>query len=326
MLDLIGNEKAQAFLQSQKLKLPLGKTWLFQGPKGVGKKEFAKHFALTQLNHTHPFSNSQTHPDLHLFKPLGTMAQYTVESMRYLQKILHLPPTLAPFKIIIISHAHLMSNLVANFLLKTLEEPPKDTLIILISSGVLIPTVRSRCVSLFFSKVEEFAIVQYLMENEQLDSRIAKKIAQKANGSLLRAKRYLQDNTLSVHEHLLHTLDQLEHLDFETLRKGVSEFQNGLEDQVGQFQKKLLEQFNLQKERYLPAMQEIEMKKIEGEAALYFKDLLEESFELIMDYYRKHECILKIDAALIKTTQKLHFNFKLSSLLEGLFLSLQKIV
>ena len=326
MLDLVGNESIQTFLENFELKLPLGKTWLFQGPKGVGKKEFAKHFALKQLNASSSSSSSEMHPDLHLFKPTGPSANYSAESMRQLQNILHLPPTLAPFKIFIITHAHLISNVVANLLLKTLEEPPKDTLIILISSKTLLPTIRSRSLPFCFSKIDQKTIQNYLVENEQIETLIAKKLAKAANGSLQRAKQFLQDDTLKLHECLLNLLDNLDHLDFEQLRHHLGQFQAILDSLVEQFNQNMKEQLELQKERFLPQAIASEMKKIEGEGALYFKDLLDYCFELILQYFRKNPNLLKIDSILIRTHQKMDFNFKTSALLETLFLSLQQTV
>ncbi|NGX31613.1 MAG: DNA polymerase III subunit gamma/tau [Chlamydiae bacterium] len=325
MLDLIGNEKIQTYLKRHKLKLPLGKTWLFFGPKGVGKKEFAKQFALKHLNQYSPLANAQMHPDLHLFKPLGKTAHYTTESMRYLKSMLFLPPTLAPFKIFILCDAHRIPSTVANFLLKMLEEPPHDTLLILTTHERLLPTVQSRCHRFLFSKIEEKKIIHYLVENENLEKKLAKKIAQKAHGSISRAKRYLQDDTLITHNHLLNILDQIEHFDFEELKKQSKGLQDLLDQQIEHYQKNILEQFQVQKERYSLQAQEIEKKQIDGEVSLYFKDLLDECFELILHFYRKQKNLLHIDTLLIKTKQKLDFNFKLSTLLEAFFLSLQKL-
>ncbi len=81
-------------------------------------------------------------------------SSFTIENVREIQKKIFLRPLKGHKKTIIILHAHLLTIPAQNALLKTLEEPPEDTLIFLVSESpdVLLPTILSRCFQISFIK------------------------------------------------------------------------------------------------------------------------------------------------------------------------------
>jgi DNA polymerase-3 subunit delta' len=95
----------------------------------------------------------QEHPDFHSVRPESKSRHITVEQIRELERELYLRPFMAPLKVAVIFDAERMclgSASAANAFLKTLEEPPAHTLILLTSGrpAMLLPTIISRCLRL----------------------------------------------------------------------------------------------------------------------------------------------------------------------------------
>ncbi|MBC6428853.1 MAG: DNA polymerase III subunit delta' [Cellvibrionales bacterium] len=91
-----------------------------------------------------------SHPDLQRLAPEGASAAIKVDAVRRLVETLAQTPQISPWKVVIITAAHRMNPNAANACLKVLEEPPGNSLLLLLSERpqLLLPTVRSRCVSL----------------------------------------------------------------------------------------------------------------------------------------------------------------------------------
>ena len=93
------------------------------------------------------------HPDFHAVRPESKSRHITVEQVRELERELYLRPFTAPLKVAVIFDAERMclgGASAANAFLKTLEEPPAHTLILLTSGrpAMLLPTIISRCLRL----------------------------------------------------------------------------------------------------------------------------------------------------------------------------------
>jgi DNA polymerase-3 subunit delta' len=93
------------------------------------------------------------HPDFHSVRPESKSRHITVEQIRELERELYLRPFTAPLKVAVIFDAERMclgGASAANAFLKTLEEPPAHTLLLLTSSrpALLLPTIVSRCLRL----------------------------------------------------------------------------------------------------------------------------------------------------------------------------------
>ncbi len=155
-------ESLQTLRNAQRLPHAL----LFKGATGLGKSHLAQVFAQSLLC-TQPDSESRpcgrcrncllylagNHPDYYqIFPEEGGDKPIKVDQMRELNSVMTLKSHGGGYKIAIISPAEQMNVAAANSLLKTLEEPPPQTLLILISHnpGLLLPTIRSRCQTLHF--------------------------------------------------------------------------------------------------------------------------------------------------------------------------------
>lgn len=133
---------------------------LLTGPSGVGKHEFANNLAASIFCENQLDSDSacgackrcnlyqaNTYPDFIKLSINEEKETISVDEVRDLIAKLHLTSHFDAYKIALIEHADTMNNNAANALLKTLEEPPDKTLIILVASAALeLPaTIRSRC-------------------------------------------------------------------------------------------------------------------------------------------------------------------------------------
>jgi DNA polymerase-3 subunit delta' len=126
----------------------LGHSYLLTGDHPEALEGLAIGLSAQVLN-----ANPQEHPDFHAVRPVSKSRQITVEQIRDLEHELYLRPYLAPLKVAVIFDADRMCHgaaPAANAFLKTLEEPPAHTLILLTSSrpALLLPTIVSRCLRL----------------------------------------------------------------------------------------------------------------------------------------------------------------------------------
>jgi len=96
------------------------------------------------------------HPDFFWLRPAGKLRQIHIERIRDLERELYLRASLGGYRVAVISDADRMNPNAANAFLKTLEEPPPQVLILLLSSAPerLLETIRSRCLRLDLERSE----------------------------------------------------------------------------------------------------------------------------------------------------------------------------
>jgi DNA polymerase-3 subunit delta' len=119
---------------------------LIAGPAGWGELTFGNWLALTLLGlDADRDAAALAHPDLRWLSPEGAVIK--VDAVREVVEFAHGTPQAGPRKVAVIADAHALNRNAANALLKTLEEPPTGTHLLLLSShpGRLLPTIRSRC-------------------------------------------------------------------------------------------------------------------------------------------------------------------------------------
>jgi DNA polymerase III subunit delta' len=97
--------------------------------------------------------DNDTHPDMHWARPESKSRVVTIEQMRELMREIQLKPTEAEYKVAIITAADRLNTQAANAFLKTLEEPPAKSVLILLTTEPqrILETVLSRCLRLNFS-------------------------------------------------------------------------------------------------------------------------------------------------------------------------------
>lgn len=185
---------------------------LFQGPAGTGKKHFAHELANTMLCRQAANSGTAcglcescklikagTHPDLRQLKPTppatstskNPVLSIKIDALRDMYRALSETSQFGGYRIVVIEDADKMPVQAANSLLKTLEEPGSDTLLILVSSHPhhLPVTIRSRCQTIRFQVPEAATAIEWLAESGVNNVHTALKIA---HGAPLLARDFIE--------------------------------------------------------------------------------------------------------------------------------------
>lgn len=189
---IIGNQQIKIYLKRTAERQMVGSSLLFAGPDGVGKSLFASAFAKLLLCQDDPKGinkhkiESGNHPDIRVYRPEGKIGMHSIASMRQFSEEVYQAPFEGKWKVFILHEADRMLSYSANALLKTFEEPSRDTLIILISStpSALLPTVLSRCRTLHFNPLAEQDIASYITQRFEKTPEEAELIAYMAQGSI----------------------------------------------------------------------------------------------------------------------------------------------
>jgi len=201
--DVIGQSRAVSILRDVAAGGRVHHAWIFAGPKGVGKRLAAEAFAGLLLDPTsgpnltggfEPDPESETqrliargaHPDLHIITK--ELARYSDDKQIRDRKLISIPKEviethlLGPIarapsiltdalatKVFIVDEAELLDRSAANApvqnsILKTLEEPPAGSIIILVTSAEdrLLPTIRSRCQRVVFGALDDESMQQWM--------------------------------------------------------------------------------------------------------------------------------------------------------------------
>jgi DNA polymerase III subunit delta' len=144
-MPFLATEAAEYLVRAHQLGR-LAHAFLITGPDGSGKLALAERFYCA-INKVH---NAVRDPDFHLIQPESKSRRILVEQIRGLEEELRLRSTTGQLKFGVIAEADRMMPQSANAFLKTLEEPPNGSLLLLLTSlpEALLETIRSRCVVL----------------------------------------------------------------------------------------------------------------------------------------------------------------------------------
>ncbi|MDD5079672.1 MAG: DNA polymerase III subunit delta' [Candidatus Omnitrophica bacterium] len=175
--DIKGHDEKIRALQQGILNERLAGAYLFTGPEGIGKALTALAFAAS-LNCRERREDScgvcssclkiqkNQHPDLHIVDN-GYSEDIKIEDIRRLQEHINLRPYEGRYKVFIINNCHNLNSVSANAFLKTLEEPPKHSIIIMVTDkpALLLNTIISRCQVIRFSALSRAAL-KALLKND----------------------------------------------------------------------------------------------------------------------------------------------------------------
>ncbi len=169
---------------------------------------------------------SASHPDLRVLergqddggKPQQSIS---VDKVRASLGFVHLTPALGGWRLILVDAADDLNRNAANALLKALEEPPKNTLLLLLAHapGRLLPTIRSRCCHLVLPPLPTAEVTQLLGRYApDLPARDAASLAHLAEGSIGRALELAAEGGLDLYAELVALLAGLPRIDFAKLQ------------------------------------------------------------------------------------------------------------
>ena len=214
---IIGNDEVKESLRHLLVSGRMPGSLLFTGEEGIGKKLFALELAKTMNCRTRvgveacdecsackrisrstfpPFGKDDDdkarliwseHADVAMARPYKNIIRVPV--MRELEREANFRPFEGAARVFIVEDADNMNDQASNALLKTLEEPPPTSHLILTTSNptALLPTIRSRCQTIRFAPIPREAIETFLIEEKKLPAADAQLLSRTSGGSLGRA-------------------------------------------------------------------------------------------------------------------------------------------
>mgnify|MGYP001252436405 FL=1 len=196
---IVGNEKKVDILRQIIKSNNIPHAMIFSGPEMIGKKkiaiEFIKNIFCEELCGECYFCKSiEYNPDINIISPVE--GNIEIEEIRKAKERLSLKPYYNKIKALIIDDSHLMKSDAQNALLKMLEEPKGDTLIIFITPfrEMLLKTIRSRAQEIKFSLVGNEEIEKYLI-SLGASSKKAKEISLISSGQIGKAINFFEDKS-----------------------------------------------------------------------------------------------------------------------------------
>ena len=176
-----GQNFAKKYLTNSIKSNMVSHAYMFEGPNGIGKNTMARELAAILLEMENLFNS----PDYIEIKPDGNSIK--IAQIRKLQSDILVQPYKS-YKIYVIDEAQKMTVEAQNALLKTLEEPPKYAIIILITDNKesLLDTIKSRCEIIKFTPIPMQEVASYLTMNG-IDSKRASLLANFSRGSMKKA-------------------------------------------------------------------------------------------------------------------------------------------
>jgi len=194
--DILGHERPIQLLQRGIARGKVAHSYLFLGAEGIGKSLVALQFAkalnclegegtVDACDHCTSCKkiNRLVHPDVSIIEPQGQILK--VDQVREMQKALAYRPYEGRCRVFILTAADRMAPHMSNTLLKTLEEPPPQTVIILQANHPrwILPTILSRCQPIRFNPLPSHLVSHWLIKAKGLDEREAHLLATLSEGS-----------------------------------------------------------------------------------------------------------------------------------------------
>lgn len=199
---VVGQEALTTTLKNAIASGKLANSYLFCGPRGVGKTTCARLFAKT-INCEHPGPDGEAcgecescrsfNAELRSYNvfELDAASNNSVDDIRTLTEQVRIPPVTGKYKVYIIDEVHMLSTAAFNAFLKTLEEPPSYAVFILATTEKhkVIPTILSRCQIYDFNRIGNRDIIAHLRnvaikEGIEVDDDALGVIAEKADGGM----------------------------------------------------------------------------------------------------------------------------------------------
>ena len=224
--DVLGHERQFQWFHQQYSNGRMGSSFLFVGPSGIGKRTFAVKLAQALLCEDDPDGSlvpcetcsacqqvkSYSHPDLLTLRRRDDKAVIQVSQLvgtkeRRMREGLCYDISLKPYyggkRIAIIDDADYFNEESANALLKTLEEPPPHSIIILIGTSKQrqLPTIRSRCQIIRFAPLQDDLLAQLVLQRGLVeDQQQARQLAALGNGSIEKTRALIDSGMAEFRE------------------------------------------------------------------------------------------------------------------------------
>jgi DNA polymerase III subunit delta' len=246
---LLGHEPAEASLLQAFNAGRLPHAWLITGPRGIGKATLAYRFArflfaegptgggglfaapatslaIAPSHQAFRLVATGAHPDLLVVergydpRRKRQRREIVADDARAVGDFLHLTSSQGGWRVVLVDGADKMNSHAANSLLKILEEPPKNTVLLLASDNParLLPTIRSRCRTLALKPLQEPTIVELLQRfRPDLSGEEQAVLARLGEGSIGRVLELAAGDGLATYSFIINMLQRLPNLDPELL-------------------------------------------------------------------------------------------------------------
>ncbi|MCL4167309.1 UNVERIFIED_CONTAM: hypothetical protein GTU68_036430, partial [Idotea baltica] len=208
-LEVQGQKHVTQTLKNAIHRNRVGHAYLFAGPRGVGKTSIARIFAkalnCSNSKDFEPCGECSNCVDIkagtHVaVREIDGASNNSVDNVRELVDSFRvMPPKDVNYKIYIIDEVHMLSTQAFNALLKSLEEPPQNTVFILATTEIhkIIPTVISRCQRFDFRSMSQDKLLEGLntivkAEKLKIDPEALRMITRLADGSMRDAQSLLE--------------------------------------------------------------------------------------------------------------------------------------
>src|SRR5574344_711485 len=198
---VVGQEAITQTLKNIVVNKQVSQSYLFCGPRGVGKTTCARIFAKT-INCTNLTPEGEAcnecpscksfiqNRSMNIFE-CDAASKNSVENIKDLINHVRIPPSTGSYSVFIIDEVHMITASALNAFLKTLEEPPSYAVFILATTEKykILPTILSRCQTYDFNRISINDIIErlkYVADKEKIsyEENALYEIAQKADGGM----------------------------------------------------------------------------------------------------------------------------------------------
>ncbi|MBI5903287.1 MAG: DNA polymerase III subunit delta' [Deltaproteobacteria bacterium] len=241
--DILGHDKEMAALKNAILNSRVAHAFIFSGPDGIGKRlaalEFARALNCEGFNGDScgvcascRMMDAGTHPNILQVWPTVKEREDLLENaydgaglirisqIRDIQEFLRYRID-GGKKAVVVDYAERLMPQAANAFLKTLEEPPPGSVIMLITSrpSDLLPTILSRCQRINFRPLPDDAVSAVLVSERGVEKGAAQAVARLSCGSISKALRYVDEGAHESRREILRRLTALAAADTDELLK-----------------------------------------------------------------------------------------------------------